>query len=164
MTLEDLGNLGDLLGGIGVVVTLAYLGLQIRHNTQISRLSAYYGVIGPLTAALRLLAEDPDLTRAFRMLISEDAESLDSDERSRAEIVRMELIVGIENLFYLHHRGWIDDEQWENVYLSNKTYLTSPALLSYIETRPGPLSKRLATFLREQAGEHDSASPLSPAA
>jgi hypothetical protein len=33
MTLQDLGNLGDLLGGIGVVVTLIYLAIQIRQNT-----------------------------------------------------------------------------------------------------------------------------------
>ncbi len=34
MTREDLGNLGDLLGGIGVVATWLYLVLQIRQNTK----------------------------------------------------------------------------------------------------------------------------------
>ena len=33
MTLEALGNLGDLIGGIGVIVTLIYLAVQIRQNT-----------------------------------------------------------------------------------------------------------------------------------
>ena len=33
MTLEDLGNLGEFIGAIGVVVTLVYLALQIRQNT-----------------------------------------------------------------------------------------------------------------------------------
>ncbi len=32
--LEDLGNLGDFVGGIGVAVTLIYLAIQIRSNTQ----------------------------------------------------------------------------------------------------------------------------------
>ena len=31
---EDLGNVGDFIGGIGVVVTLAYLALQIRQNNR----------------------------------------------------------------------------------------------------------------------------------
>jgi hypothetical protein len=31
--LDALGNIGDLLSGIGVVVTLAYLAVQIRRNT-----------------------------------------------------------------------------------------------------------------------------------
>lgn len=38
--LETLGNLGDFLGGIGVVVTLAYLAIQIRHNTGQLRLDS----------------------------------------------------------------------------------------------------------------------------
>jgi len=32
--LENLGNLGDFLGGVGVVVTLIYLATQIRQNTR----------------------------------------------------------------------------------------------------------------------------------
>ncbi|MEP1472162.1 MAG: hypothetical protein ABJK25_14410 [Halieaceae bacterium] len=34
MTLEDLGNIGDFLGGVGVVATLLYLAFQIRQNTR----------------------------------------------------------------------------------------------------------------------------------
>ena len=33
MTLQDLGDLGDLIGGIAVVITLIYLAVQIRQNT-----------------------------------------------------------------------------------------------------------------------------------
>lgn len=32
--LENLGNIGDFLGGIGVVITLVYLAVQIRQNTR----------------------------------------------------------------------------------------------------------------------------------
>ena len=35
--LEALGNLGDFLGGIAVVVTLLYLAYQVRQNTKILR-------------------------------------------------------------------------------------------------------------------------------
>jgi hypothetical protein len=31
--LEDLGNIGDFVGGLAVVITLIYLAFQIRHNT-----------------------------------------------------------------------------------------------------------------------------------
>ncbi len=33
MSLDDLGNLGDFLGGLAVIVSFVYLGLQIRQNT-----------------------------------------------------------------------------------------------------------------------------------
>ena len=31
--LEELGNLGDFIGGVAVLVTLIYLSIQIRQNT-----------------------------------------------------------------------------------------------------------------------------------
>ncbi len=37
MTLSDLGDLGDFLGGIGVIATLVYLAIQIRRNTMAVR-------------------------------------------------------------------------------------------------------------------------------
>ena len=34
LNLEALGNLGDFVGGIAVVVTLIYLALQVRQNNE----------------------------------------------------------------------------------------------------------------------------------
>ena len=36
-SLQDLGNIGDYLGGMGVVITLIYLARQIRQNTDTVR-------------------------------------------------------------------------------------------------------------------------------
>ena len=33
MTLQDLGSIGDFIGGIAVIITLLYLANQIRQNT-----------------------------------------------------------------------------------------------------------------------------------
>ena len=34
MTITELGALGDLLGAVGVIVTLVYLSVQVRQNTR----------------------------------------------------------------------------------------------------------------------------------
>ncbi len=47
--LEDLGNIGDFLGGIGVVVTLAYLAVQIRQNSRSVKVSAAQSVLQSLS-------------------------------------------------------------------------------------------------------------------
>ena len=39
MSFEALGNLGDYVGGIAVILSLAYLALQIRQNTRMLRAS-----------------------------------------------------------------------------------------------------------------------------
>ena len=38
MTLEDLGNLGEFIASIGVLITLIYLAIQIRQNTEATKI------------------------------------------------------------------------------------------------------------------------------
>lgn len=44
--IENLGNIGDLIGGIGVVITLIYLTTQIRQNTRSLRLTSIQQIMG----------------------------------------------------------------------------------------------------------------------
>lgn len=37
MTLQDWGAIGDLVGGVAIIVSLLYVGLQIRHGTNATR-------------------------------------------------------------------------------------------------------------------------------
>jgi len=37
MTLQDWGALGELVGGLAIIVSLLYVGLQIRHGTNATR-------------------------------------------------------------------------------------------------------------------------------
>lgn len=41
MTIAELGSIGELIGGVAVLVTLAYLAIQVRHSNKISMSQAY---------------------------------------------------------------------------------------------------------------------------
>ena len=43
--IENLGNIGDLIGGVGVFVTLVYLATQVRQNTRSHRLASIQQII-----------------------------------------------------------------------------------------------------------------------
>jgi hypothetical protein len=93
--LEDLGNLGDFIGGIAVVITLIYLALQIRHNTnavktasrqdvtnghrEYNRLGLEPGVMAAMVAGMRRY---PDLASEqkwkFSTMINDQAHHLES--------------------------------------------------------------------------------------
>ena len=44
--IENLGNIGDFVGGVGVFATLIYLATQIRQNTRSLRLASIQHIIG----------------------------------------------------------------------------------------------------------------------
>ena len=59
MTLEDLGNIGEFVGSIGVIASLIYLVVQnlIDHH---SSLQMQMISTPDLNEALRMVADDPD--------------------------------------------------------------------------------------------------------
>jgi hypothetical protein len=53
MTITELGSLGEFVGSIAVLVTLIYLVLQIRQNTQSIRSQSRFSVLETLNADMR---------------------------------------------------------------------------------------------------------------
>ena len=66
MTLEDLGNIGEFVGAIAVVMSLLYLAIQIRQNTKTVRTSTYQSVLESSHRVNEYLA-DPQRERLYRM-------------------------------------------------------------------------------------------------
>jgi hypothetical protein len=45
MSLQDIGSIGELIGALATVATLAYLALQIRQNTNATRAATHHAVL-----------------------------------------------------------------------------------------------------------------------
>ena len=80
--LDALGNLGDFIGGIAVVLTLAYLAVQIRHSSKVAALAAGHSITSGLNGFLERIALDSELHSLWSRAI-ESPESLDEAERDR---------------------------------------------------------------------------------
>ena len=90
MTIEDLGNVGDLIAAIATVATLGYLALQIRQNTKSVQGSTAQAIMEHDVAVAGLVAQHPNIYRRGNASIAE----LDADERVVYEqIVYVEIAV-----------------------------------------------------------------------
>lgn len=49
MSLEELGNLGEFVGSIAVLVSLVYLAIQIKKSTETERSSTYRAIVADFT-------------------------------------------------------------------------------------------------------------------
>ena len=59
MSLQDLGNIGEFIGAVGVVASLIYLALQIRQNTKAVRRTAHISAVDAFNDFNSLVARDP---------------------------------------------------------------------------------------------------------
>ena len=62
---ELLGNYGEFVGAVAVVVTLVYLVLQIRHSTKATRAASHHAITDSLNLGNIAQAQDAELAQIF---------------------------------------------------------------------------------------------------
>ena len=82
MTLEQLGNLGELVGAVAVIVSLLYLAVQIRQSRRVSQFEAHRNISESLVSILGEIATDPELYRLWKVM-TETPEEATHDDRER---------------------------------------------------------------------------------
>jgi hypothetical protein len=109
--LEALGNIGDFVGGIAVILTLIYLAVQIRDNTRSTRLAAMQSTMLSAQNIGKLPAQDRDLARVVRVGLVEPGD-LDEDEFQQLRYYLINYLRVHEDMFVQYKAGVIDDETW----------------------------------------------------
>lgn len=95
--LDTLGNLGDFVGGIAVLVTLIYLAIQIRQNTaqvkmasDIARTDTYARSVDSFSYFRGLLISDPEMADIY-LRGSQDLGSLNPVESLRFYLILQQI-------------------------------------------------------------------------
>lgn len=109
--LDALGNIGDFVGGIAVIITLIYLSVQVRHNTRSTRLASMQSTMLAAQNVGILPAQDRDLARVVRVGLTAPDE-LDEDEFQQFRYFLMNMLRVHEDMFVQHRAGVVDDDTW----------------------------------------------------
>ena len=83
VTVQDYGSIGELIGAIATVATLAYLASQIRQNTRAVRAAAVDSSISHSMDVRKSLYESEALTRIY------NSGSHDPQALSQEDLVRL---------------------------------------------------------------------------
>jgi hypothetical protein len=119
MNWDAVGAIAELVGALGVVVSLAYLAVQIRQSTAQSKLnttaiqaSSFQQLLDHHSFFNLRLVDDPGLLEAF---MSSDAPNLDPLQRRRLKILMSTMFRSQYNAYSLFESGLISEEQWQLV-------------------------------------------------
>ena len=110
MDIQDWGAIGELIGGLAVLVTLFYVALQIRHNTRAIRLSTGHAVTEEFRDMFALMAEHNDLAELIYKAAN-DAASISGADKLRYWGFNNNFVLAFENAYIqseyaLGHRHW----------------------------------------------------------
>ena len=107
-----LGNFGEFVGAIAVVVTLAYLATQIRQNTVAQRSSSSLETTRSFTDWFSTVMTDPELVRIFSAGFEEDPDELADEDRARFVWMLAALTSRVDEMYTQHKAGLINDDRW----------------------------------------------------
>jgi len=94
----DIGRALELVGIAGIIVSLIFLGYELKRSNDIAETEAVATIYNMTNEMGLALAENPELSRVFRQALS-DFESLGPDDR-------WTLYVLLEYLINVHEAAW----------------------------------------------------------
>jgi len=113
-TAQLLGNLGEFLGSIVVVATLIYLAIQVRQNTQSTRVETIHEISSGFNNIYDLLASNRELTDIYHRG-SFNYQALDETEKLRFTFVVVRMFRIEFEQFLQWREGAVDDDHWRSL-------------------------------------------------
>ncbi len=125
MNIMELGAIGELVGGVAVIGSLIYVGLQVRQNTRAVRADNRESMSGRTIDILMKVAGDADTARIFRAGMNDPA-TLDGDSTLRLQCMMYSIAESWEAAFSQWERGLLTDHDWEKWNTIIGTYKACP--------------------------------------
>ena len=111
MKLEKWGVIAEMVGAAAIVVSLVFVGMEIRSNTQAAQAATFQASVGYDVELLLGQGRDADTARAYSAWLN-DPDSLSGGERDQAALLSIASMRHIENLYLQHQAGMLSDEAW----------------------------------------------------
>jgi hypothetical protein len=99
MSLQEFAELGAAMSGVGVIASVIYVSIQIRHNTRAVRASAFQQVVNSFAAISFDIAKDKNLVDLY-MRAGRDFPALDEVERAQYSLMLLSFLRRSENVFF----------------------------------------------------------------
>ena len=109
LSLPALGNIGEFIGAIAVVVSLIYLARQTIHNTRSVQAASFNSMVQNSIRLLEHSFRDSEFA-SFYERAERDPDALSPDEKVRWDSYMTSVFRHFGNLIYQHRVGALDDQ------------------------------------------------------
>ena len=154
MTLQTMSQLGEFVGGFGVIFTLVYLALQVRSNTASHRADMTARILERLSAQQHTYGFNVEANKFFNRGISEPT-SLSPEERSRFLWIMTEFFSSIEFLMQQYDLGNVEKQVWLRWSKTTEFWLTFPGVRASWIGRATPYTDTFTSFIDDRITNSD---------
>jgi hypothetical protein len=141
-SLQDLGNLGEFVGALGVVASLVYLTKQMQQNTRSVRAASFNSMVQNSMNLLQHAFIDSEFAD-FLHRAESDPSSLTPQEAVRWNAYLTAVFRHFGNLVYQFRVGALDKEMWESYETTLEQHLRVPSWAAWFEENKALFSTSL---------------------
>lgn len=124
MNWDALGAIGELIGSAAVVMTLAYLAIQTKHNSKAAQSNSTNQSRAALTDVMGTIAGDSEAMAVYYTGMTDPA-SLDPQQRVRFDTFIFLQLRATEAMFWERRDNMLSDELWQAQWRGQQRVLTS---------------------------------------
>lgn len=149
MTITELGAIGELVGGVAVIASLVYVGVQVRQNTRAQNTAAGDATVANLMEIQNSVARDSDLARIV-MSGGADASQLALDDRFRFNLLGRSMFIQYDIARIKRERGLLEDSLWHTSVAFFDDALSAPGIRWWWDRNLGQFSPAMQDFVRNR--------------
>ena len=146
MNLQSLAYIGEIIGTVVVILSLVYLAVQVRQNTEAQRTENYARALNRLAAFQSMLSTDSEISVIFSKGLA-DSSNLTTQEKLRFNWSMYEAFGAFEFMFHAARKESIDEEIWLRWSAAIAWYLTFPGVHTWWMVRPLPFTDSFSLFV-----------------
>jgi hypothetical protein len=152
MSLQEFAWLGGTMSGVGVIVSVIYVSIQIRHNTRAVRASAFQQVVNSFAGVAFDLARDKNLIDLF-VRGGRDFASLDEVERTQYSYLLLSFLRRAESVVFQTQIHMLHTHHWSGIRNSIKAVMAMPGARTCWSEIKNRLNPEFGVFIDELTAE-----------
>ena len=134
MSLSDLASLGSFVSGVAILVSLIFLTVQMRQNTEAVRAATSHAHQNALFDIAGLIAEHDDTAEVFRIGFT-GLEPLSDNQRTRFLVVMTSIVRYWQDSWLERERGHLDTGLWYTVEVMVRDIVKQPGFPEFWSMR-----------------------------
>lgn len=157
MNWQAVSAISGALAAIAVVLSVVYLALQVRRNTQAMYSQAHHLTTIALADTAATIASSNELSRIYRLGLA-SPDQLSEDEFFRFAAIGTSQFRTFENLFFQHRSGLVTEDFWSAHRENILWFYHTPGMQMWWQDKRLSYSKGFREFL-EASNVTDVVSP-----
>ena len=159
LTLEQASYLAEIVGVFAVVISLIYVGREVRQNTQATQVSAAQSFVDAYNTFTSELSRSDEMADIL-IRGTGDFQSLTNQERVRFSALQGQLFRLLNSAYIQWQKGAIDDDFWSGINICLADSMTQPGIKKWWEYRKRWYGKEFQNLVETNANSDASITPI----